>query len=369
MMDVTKIKGLSFQVLQVALIWTGISAIILLKSTVFGPLAELGLISYQDEIIAWLASLIFIPLAVLISDKAAHAQNWIKPLLSILVLSAGVSIAWTKLFTSEVMLTLPTNSNGPVFFPNNTWVTNEARFFQSETLDIFSSLIIITCIAFVVSFVHASRKRELNEMRLEGLLVASNLNLLKSQMHPHFIFNTLNTVSGLMEKDVDEAQKLLENLSLLLRSSLKQIKQQELSFQEELHFLEKYIEIEQARFSRNMAVHWDICKDCHQASLPHMILQPLVENAIKHGFRGIKRAAVLKISAKKTANEMIISIADNGIGIPASIQKGIGLELVEKRLSSLYGLKASLTWQALGQGGTRVLIRLPYKKFQSYTLQ
>lgn len=368
MTRLTHIQDLSFQLLQVILIWTVISGIILLKSTLIGPLAELGLISVRAEVQSWAVSLLFVPCAVWLSDWGANRQAWIKALAVGLGIAFLISILWAELFSQELVLPIAVGQEGATMLSENMWFAKEATFFQSETIDMFSSFVIILCIAFVVAALRLSRQRELNALRLQGLLAESNLNLLKSQMHPHFIFNTLNTVSGWMDKDVDKAQELLENLSHLLRSSLRQSKQQEISLREELDFLRKYIDIEQARFSKIMEVKWEICEDCYEAAIPHMILQPLVENTIQHGFQGIKKTGILHISAAIQEKRMIISIRDNGLGIQFPITKGIGLELVKQRLSALYGDQASLVFKQ-EESGTSATFCLPFRQYSSYSVR
>ena len=355
---------LSIQIYQVILVWTGISGIILLKSYLASPLAQLGLISLQEELIAWLVSLLYVPIVVFLVNRGTKSNRWMLSLGAILLLAGIGSVLWSQISTTEVVVPLTIEGESDAVFFDNQWVEQEAHFFRSKTIDMFSSILIISCIAFIVRFVQLSRQRERNEIKLEGLLAESNLKLLKSQMHPHFIFNTLNTVSGLMETDIDHAQQLLEDLSLLLRSSLRQSNKQLIPLQEELGFLRRYFEIEQARFRHKLKLVQKVDSACEDAAIPHMILQPLAENAVKHGFRGLDRPGVLSISIQRSGEQIHILLEDNGHGLKFPIKKGIGLELVERRLESLYGDQAMLNMERGKEGGTAAAMQLPYHQYQ-----
>ncbi|MEM7369026.1 MAG: histidine kinase [Bacteroidota bacterium] len=360
------IQELLRQMIEVTLIWTGISALILLKSALWGPLAQMQLISFSDEFLAWLVSLLIIPALILMVNKGADNRACLLTFGGILLVAGVSSMAWSHFFSREIILPLTIESAGEQLSSDNIWVNKEARFFPSETIDMFSSIVIISCISMLVRFVHVSRKRELNEMKLAGLLAESNLHLLKSQMHPHFIFNTLNTVSGLMEKDIDAAQKILEDLSFLLRSSLRQSKKQNIRLGEELEFVTHYLDIERVRFRHPIELELDICENCAEAAIPHMILQPLLENAVKHGFQGLDKAAHVLISAKREAADLILLIQDNGHGLRFPISYGIGLELVQQRLASLYDGQASFDLESPAEGGTTVVIRFPFYPISTF---
>lgn len=346
-------------------IWTGISGIILFKSSMSGPWAELGLISWENEIIAWLLSLCIIPVVV----WALHLprNNWAMSIIIVgmIVLALLGSLLLAEQETSELDMAFQVEGQEGTVLSNNQWVQREAHFFPSETMDLFSSFVIILSIALIVRFVQVARSRQLKEVQLERMLAESNLHLLKSQMHPHFIFNTLNTVSGLMEKDIDGAQKTLEDLGYLLRSSLKQSKKQEVPLWEELDFLNHYLDIERVRFQHPIELELEICEACREAAVPHMLLQPLIENAVQHGFYGLDQTGKLFISAHQEGSGLVLLIQDNGHGLQAPIQQGIGLELVQQRLEVLYENESLFSIESREEGGTRVLIRIPFRMCSS----
>lgn len=361
-------KEIKSQTLLVVLVWTVISAMILFKYLVLGPLASLELISIKDEVIAWAFSLIFIPLVVIIVNRSIKNGNWFSSISILILIALAVSFIWNKLQPKEVIL--HKNISGLFSTESLDWkvgIGSEARFFETEAFDMFSSYLFITGIAFAVSSIQQLRFKEINELKLRELLSQSKMNLLKSQIHPHFMFNTLNTVAGLMDKNVDKAQLVLEDLSFLLRISLKQSGQKEVSLQDEVEFIKKYLEIEQIRFGNKLNINWQISEECNNAAIPHMIIQPLVENSLKHGFQNKEGLEKLIIQAIKKEGQIIITIEDNGIGIKDNFKKGLGLRIVEERLNNMYGEKGELNLSALSYG-TKVEILFPFKIYQEEQL-
>ncbi|MCE7996820.1 MAG: histidine kinase [Roseivirga sp.] len=351
--------------LLIALIWTIASGFIVLKTTIFGPQSDLGLVSVKDELIAWAFSLSFIPLACWVAIQRLFKNYWLYSVLMGLVLALIYAFVWDKINFEEVVI--PLNSSGSMGFITEgaEWTGTEGRFFPSTAFDMFSSCLLILGIAFTTNSLRVLKSRELNELRLKASLAKSKMSLLKAQVHPHFMFNTLNTVSGLMEEDVDKAQSVLEDFSHLLRTSLRQSDQQYVSLREELEFIRRYLSIEKIRFGDKISVKWSIDESCLDAATPHMLLQPLIENVINHSFPIYKGGELLIIRAEKQEEELRLSVEDNGRGIKPGRKEGVGLQTVRERVNMLFGSEGSFTIGGREEGGTRVQITLPFRKYEN----
>lgn len=183
-----------------------------------------------------------------------------------------------------------------------------------------------------------SRLREVQASRLEAQLAQAQLQALKMQIQPHFLFNTLNAIASFMHYDVKTADRMLTRLSDLLRLTLIQSERQEVSLRQELAFLEAYLEIEQIRFERRLSVEVDVPASLLEAHVPPFLLQPLVENAIKHSIAPRGAGGKLVIRAREEGNELRLEVEDDGPAtLPAQTGFGIGLRNTRSRLDNLYG--------------------------------
>lgn len=212
------------------------------------------------------------------------------------------------------------------------------------------------------------RERELQTSQLEARLAQSRLQVLKMQLHPHFLFNTLNAISELVHRDPDVADRMLTDLSDLLRMSFENLEVQEIPLKQELEFLRKYLEIEQTRFHDRLEVKMDIGPDTLDASVPNMILQPLVENAIKHGISPKAEGGHINIGASRNNGHLHLSVSDDGVGIVNNdaklIAEGVGLSNTRRRLKHLYGEGHTFTLRPEGEHGVSVVLDIPYKQYK-----
>jgi two-component system, LytTR family, sensor kinase len=199
----------------------------------------------------------------------------------------------------------------------------------------------IVAISLAVNYYRKFREREITASQLEARLAQTRLQVLKFQLQPHFLFNTLNTISELIYKDQESAEQMITNLSDLLRLSLEKLEVQEVSLQQELDFLKKYVEIEQMRFHDRLTIEMDVAPDTLDAKVPNMILQPLVENAIKHGIAPLSQGGTVKIVSERSNGDLRLTVSDNGIGLTntdiSTIPEGVGLKNTKSRLKHLYG--------------------------------
>ena len=194
----------------------------------------------------------------------------------------------------------------------------------------------------------------------------SELRALRYQVHPHFLFNTLNAISSLVHKDAEGADRMISRLSDLLRYALDSTSEQEVPLQQELHFLERYLEIEKLRLGERLQVEISIDPGLLGCLVPHLLLQPLVENSIRHGIAPRRGTGTVSIVGSRDQNNVVaIKITDDGLGNRlqregASSGVGIGLSNIDRRLAELYGGDAclELIWPQFG--GCEAIVKIPY---------
>ena len=206
-----------------------------------------------------------------------------------------------------------------------------------------------------------ARDRELQAMQLTAQLSEARLSALRMQLQPHFLFNALNAVTVLVrDKRGDTATRILDRLSEMLRQVLRTDRPHEISLREELQLLGQYLDIEQIRFSDRPRVVYNVAAEALDALVPSFILQPLVENALRHGLTEVGDA-VLEIGARHDGEFLELTVRDNGRGVTAETAPGIGLENTRERLATMYGERGSLELRGHPQGGTIAVIRLPWR--------
>lgn len=209
------------------------------------------------------------------------------------------------------------------------------------------------------------RERELRASQVEAELARAELQALRMQLHPHFLFNTLNSISALMYTDVEGADSMLTRLSDLLRSSMRDSNAHEVCLKEELEFIDKYLEIEKFRFAERLTVRKAISPDTLEALVPHLVLQPLVENAIRHGIASQTAPGLIEIGASRENGSLFLQVRDNGRTAQEPLKEGIGLSNTRERLKHLYGATQSFTLQRDKAGGMVASVVIPYHLSQT----
>lgn len=222
----------------------------------------------------------------------------------------------------------------------------------------------MVAVIHAISFYDKLRERELAASRLEGQLAQAKLQMLKMQLHPHFLFNTLNAVSSLMHRDVDAADRMITQLSDFLRMSLEKDDRHQVRLESELEFLDRYLSIEQIRFRDRLKVDLDVEPECLAALVPRLILQPLVENAIRHGIAMRSAAGRLAIQAAKRRGRLRLVVADDGPGLPKGyeLRPGVGLANTRSRLEEIYGDDFSFELQDADPMGFEAHIEIPFER-------
>jgi LytS/YehU family sensor histidine kinase len=223
----------------------------------------------------------------------------------------------------------------------------------------------IVGISHALLYYRESREREVRAAQLETKLVAAQLMTLQQQLHPHFLFNTLHAISSLMHRDVNAADRVLVQLSDLLRITLEHLGQQEVALGAELDALHKYVEIERTRFADRLVVRFDIQPETLDTLVPSLLLQPLVENAIKYGVARKAGPGHIDISARREGDKLRLEIRGDGIGLTedalTALHKGIGISATRARLQHLFGADYRFEFHRLAQG-LAVIVALPWRQ-------
>lgn len=253
------------------------------------------------------------------------------------------------LYSSDILFNLPTGfmSYGTIFLIS--YVIDYYRRHQEEELKI------------------SRLKAELAEAKLQ--VTEAQLQALKMQLHPHFLFNTLNSISALLDEDAEAADQMLARLGDFLRMTLQNSGAQQVTLQEELEFLRCYLEIERVRFQDRLTVTMNIAAEALEARVPNLILQPIVENAIRHGIVSRIAPGQIEISASLIVNALQLRIKDNGPGLGsvdggrAIVKEGLGLANTRARLAQMYGAAHKFEMSDAPEGGLQVTLTIPFESW------
>jgi two-component system, LytTR family, sensor kinase len=284
-------------------------------------------------------------------DRRPRARN------ALAHVGAGMTIA-----TAEVGVTWVVGPGIGVLEPGTPFMQ---LFFQGVPAN-FIFYWLLVGIGHGLEFYRRYRQREQQAAQLGARLAQAELHLLKSQLHPHFLFNTLHAISALMHRDVQAADRMIARLSDLLRAALDHAATMVVPLHEELEFLDAYLAIERIRLGDRLTVQLDIAADAHAAEVPHMLLQPLVENAVRHGIapRTAPGRIVVRGRADRRRGTLLIEVEDDGIGARSTNHAGgggLGLANTRARLEQLYGADFRLETSAPSGAGFLVTLRLPLR--------
>lgn len=229
--------------------------------------------------------------------------------------------------------------------------------------DIFIYFPVVGAVMAYTAYVQ-DRQRELSQSKLQAQLASAELQILKMQLHPHFLFNTLQAISTLVGKDPQTAKRMIALLGDLLRAAIDRTGEQEVPLRDELDLLDRYVQIELVRFGDRLRVDFDIEEGAQDALVPGLLLQPLVENAIRHGARSLPGLSEVRIGSQIRGQRLRLTIEDDGPGLPPLDRRnpaGLGLENTRARLGRLYGSEQSLEVVNREAGGLRVAIEIPLR--------
>ena len=248
------------------------------------------------------------------------------------------------------------------------WPVFEQLFLRNVVDDITGTYVPIVLVAHAVAYYRRFRERQLRASQLEAQLAKARLQALKSQLQPHFLFNTLHSISALMLTDVPSADKMMSRLSDLLRMSFEDIGTQVTTLSRELEFVSVYLEIERIRFEDRLKIILDVAPDTLDAEVPHLLLQPLVENALRHGISRLSSGGEIRIAASHDERTLHLLVRDNGPGLgngdaPPS-KAGLGLKATQERLETLFGNAQAFEVRSPPEGGAEAFVRIPFRLHQ-----
>jgi LytS/YehU family sensor histidine kinase len=215
-----------------------------------------------------------------------------------------------------------------------------------------------------VSYYQLYRETEYAAAQMETQIANAQLRALRMQLNPHFLFNTMNSISSLMQTDIAAADKMLEQLSGLLRITLERGEAQLIPLSDEMEFIEMYLAMQDRRFTGRIRQEVYVESDLHDALVPAMLLQPVIENAYTHGLSKLDRDGVIAVDVRRRNATLMISVTNSGQGLhPESgngaARKGVGLANIKDRMRLHYGSDQAFTMEELAQGRVRVTLALP----------
>jgi len=348
---------------RMLLIWTSISTLLYVWNYVFPPKPYvhdfIGRLRYISCYLPWA---VITPLIFRIENRFPLGdRKGIKHLSYLAMLSVPISVlgASSMLFSFLIVSSV---LRGHIVYPRRA---------LSLVIEFPAAEIVYWCSVATGYFLrtrfqlHEQERRsvqlDLEKSRLEASLNQAQLEVLRSRLNPHFLFNSLQNISVLIAENPKLANRMVVHLGDLLRAVLRNDSQPENSLLEEIELTQIYVAMEQMRFGSRLQVSFDIDAASHEALVPSFLLQPIVENAILHGLREIKRDGVITISGESKGSSLILTVTDNGVGPrdPHRMKMGVGLGSTCERLAKMYPERHSFFMCKPPQGGTEVRIAIP----------
>ena len=280
------------------------------------------------------------------------AKSWTRTLA--LHFGAYLIFSWTQTGLAELLhvpMMLPKDFHG-----NTLWI----RFLDS----FYYSLWMYWPIVFIwnaYEYYQRYLERDTRAVQLEAQLTRAELHALRNQLHPHFLFNTLNSIASLMHEDLQGADDMIADLSYMLRAYLKDTNMQEISLRQELDLLETYLRIQKRRFEDHLAYELDVSETLYNAAVPTLLLQPFVENAILHGIAPKSGVGHVVINARQSGTHLVLAVTDDGVGCTPGDAEGIGMSNSRSRLKQLYADDQSVELVSSPGQGTTVTVKLPFQ--------
>lgn len=247
---------------------------------------------------------------------------------------------------------------GTAFAPSLAQEWREVFSTTSMTLNVLLFAGTVAAV-WAIEAAHVSRERAQREARLEARLSETRLQLLRMQLHPHFLFNALNAVSALASSDRTAAANMLERLEEFFRFSVEGGLSQEIRLDEELKFIESYLAIEKVRFGDRLQVEFEVDPETLPLFVPSLILQPLVENAIRHGISPRLQQGSVVIRTSVVDRQLILEVDDDGVGLRMPVKEGVGIANTRNRMEHLYGRRQSLSIGPRDEAGVSVRLVIP----------
>ncbi len=313
-----------------------------------GAPSSLSLHFYYEMTGAY-AAMVWVPAIGWLTHVAPFTRSTVARALAANLAAAAV---YTLLHSSvELLLRFPLQSFVGLHYP----LADMARTtYISEAPSDLVYYGFIAVSLYLTSHLLASRE-------LEAKLAQAQLENLRLQLQPHFLFNTLNAISSVMYEDVGKADRMLAQVSDYMRLVLASGGVEEIPLDDELRMERMYVDIMKTRLERNLALDVRVADDAQRAMVPFMVLQPLLENSIRHGMGSARTSIELSIDVARANGSTVINVSDNGLGFDASKPRGIGLSNVAARLAYLYGSRAQFEIGERAGGGTIATLRMPFE--------
>jgi two-component system, LytTR family, sensor kinase len=311
-------------------------------------------VHFMEELTGSYTAMLLLPLLVWVAKRFPFGgrAGWTGPLLANAAAMVVYTLAHTTLMAITRSAISPLIGIGRYDYGEMLW-----RYPMEAANDaVFYSLLMV--IIYLIDYFVATRT-------LETKLAKARLENLRLQLQPHFLFNTLNAISAVMYEDVAKADRMLAQLSDFMRSVLASGGVEEVTLEDELRIERMYVDIMKTRLERNLTLDVRVADDAHATMVPFMLLQPLLENSIKHGMGSARTSIDVAIDVTRSNGSTVIRVSDNGLGFDAARPGGIGLANITARLSSLYGDRAHFDIAARDGGGTLVTVELPASETQS----
>jgi hypothetical protein len=313
----------------------------------------------QPQLFTWGLWLLLSPLVFMVAGRAhaAGIGHW-KGLLIHLTAGPLIALVHTILF-ALLRWTITLSGRGSV----ENLIAAMISFGYGGALLRYA---LIAAAFHALAFQRDARRHMINQERLAATLARTRLEALEARLHPHFLFNTLNTVTSLIRTNQNAAVQVVENLGELLRAALRAEPGREVPLSSELQLLQCYVDIQRARFGDRISITTCIASEVLEARVPQLILQPLVENAIRHGLAPREGPGSLCIEGVKIGETIRVTVRDNGVGFGKAREfgrsqgTGIGLNNTAARLNELYGTRAALTIEPATPSGTIASITIPF---------
>lgn len=285
-------------------------------------------------------------------------QRWLRTIVNYSLAGVAFSFLYFVLVQSLVRIWGLTTSGSIAHFEITPY-----RFIGTLQSN-FIVFLVIASFCLAVNYLQKYQERELRASKLESQLTLARLDALKSQLQPHFLFNTLNSIAAQIRDHPAAAERMLVWLSDLLRATLENVDQDEVRLDEELRFAQRYLEIEAVRFADRLAVEMQIDNTVREALVPVVVLQPLVENAIWHGVAVSSAPCTVTIAAQRRDSTLCLRVTNTGQNQQTDFERpagGVGLRNTRERLQHLYGDRCRFTAQALPAGGFEVRLEIPFR--------
>ncbi len=363
-MDAPRLRSESPRWLWIAAFWSGI-ALFDATQTVLLMRAEgmhhHWLRLFFTLLFSWLPWALATPLVLRLGRRYPGAQwrrvsTWLTHLAACAAIGLVYAL-WSSVW--EELLNPWALSPGPNPF-GQLWV-------QKFENGVLSSLILYGVILLVGSMLDSRERlarQQAETARLNEQLSKTQLDALRRQIEPHFLFNTLNAIAGLVrEERNDAAVRMIAGLSDFLRRVVEDSGRQQVPLSEELQFAQQYLDIQKVRFAERLQVSVDVPTELFHAQVPSLILQPMVENAVKHGIAKQVQGGAIRIAASRSNGRLTLTVYNDGPGLPAGweqIQSGVGISNVRTRLQNLYGDAFEMNMRNQDPGGVQVSVSVPF---------